>query len=116
MDGVTVQTITEDQKRDILKMQIELEAARKELELLREQKRGYEALSGLLLESVEARKKESAALMAQIELREQRQARADAMIEQLVKQAKRNRIEAALSNPLLTLAFKLAVPIAGLFR
>lgn len=116
LDGAYVQTITEDQKRDVLKMQIELDAARKELELLRTVIGDYEAMRALFLREREAREKEGAVLLEQLKIREARQAEADAMIRELVKATKRNRIEAALSNPILTLAFKLAVPIAGLWR
>lgn len=114
VDGELLQTISEQQKRDILKAQIELEAARKELELLRRQIGDYEAMRGLFQQSVEAHKEEAAALQKQVDLMAARQAKADALIEQLVKQTKRNRLEAALSNPVMTLAFKLAVPLGNL--
>lgn len=111
VDGIEVEGITVEQKRDILKAQIELESARQELKLLREQLSSYEAMSRLFLREREAREKESAALAAQLAIVNQRQIEADALIQQLVKAMKRNKIEAALSNPLLTLAFKLAVPL-----
>lgn len=111
VDGELLQTISEQQKRDILKAQIELESARKELELLRGLKRDYEAVTALFSQERKARESEAAALAAQLAIVNERQVEADRLIQMLVKQTKRNRIEAALSNPLLTLAFKLAVPL-----
>lgn len=116
IDGELLQTISEQQKRDILKAQIELDGARQELKLLREQVRGYEAIAALFNREREARMSEAVALQSQLAIVNQRQIEADALIQQLVKATKRNKIEAALSNPLLTLAFKLAVPIVGLWR
>ncbi len=114
--GIEVEGITAEQKRDILKAQIELDAARRELELLRSLKRDYEAISGLFQSERVAREKEAALLQEEVGLLKAYRAEDRKMIEQLVRQTKRNRLEAALSNPLLTLVFKLAVPVVGMFR
>lgn len=116
VDGELLQTINEQQKRDLLKLQIEAESLRAEIELLRKQIADYEALASLFKQMDSARKEQLDAMKAQLDLYEQGQREAKALIEQLVKQTRRNRIESALSNPILTLAFKLAVPVAGLFR
>ena len=116
VDGELLQTINEQQKRDLLKLQIEAESLRAEIELLRRQIADYETLSNLFKQMDAARKEQIDAMKAQLDLYEQGQREAKALIEQLIKQTRRNRIESALSNPILTLAFKLAVPIAGLFR
>lgn len=112
--GIEVEGITVEQKREILKAQIELEAARRELELLRAQVGDYEAMRGLFQSECVAREKEAAALQKQIEILTERQAESDALIKELVRVTKRNRIESALSNPVMTLAFKLAVPLGNL--
>ena len=116
VDGELLQTINEQQKRDLLKLQIEAESLRAEIELLRKQIADYEMLASLFRQMDAARKEQIDAMKAQLDLYEQGQREAKALIEQLIKQTRRNRIESALSNPILTLAFKLAVPIAGLFR
>lgn len=116
VDGELLQTINEQQKRDLLKLQIEAESLRAEIELLRRQIADYETLASLFKQMDMARKEQIDAMKAQLDLAEQGQREAKALIEQLIKQTRRNRIESALSNPILTLAFKLAVPIAGLFR
>ncbi len=116
VDGELLQTINEQQKRDLLKLQIEAEGLRAEIELLRRQIADYETLASLFKQMDMARKEQIDAMKAQLDLAEQGQREAKALIEQLIKQTRRNRIESALSNPILTLAFKMAVPIAGLFR
>ena len=116
VDGELLQTINEQQKRDLLKLQIEAESLRAEIELLRRQIADYETLASLFEQMDAARKEQIDAMKAQLDLAEQGQREAKVLIEQLIKQTRRNRIESALSNPILTLAFKLAVPIAGLFR
>lgn len=116
VDGELLQTINEQQKRDLLKLQIEAESLRAEIELLRRQIADYETLASLFKQMDMARKEQIDAMKAQLDLAEQGQREAKALIEQLIKQTRRNRIESALSNPILTLAFKLAVPVAGLFR
>lgn len=114
--GIEVEGITVEQKRAILAAQVELDGLRKEAELLRAQVKDYASMADLFTKEREAREKESAALAAQLAIVNQRQVEADALIQQLVKATKRNRIEAALSNPILTLAFKLIVPVVGMFR
>ena len=116
VDGELLQTINEQQKRDLLKLQIEAESLRAEIELLRRQIADYETLASLFKQMDAARKEQIDAIKAQLDLAERGQREAKALIEQLIKQTRRNRIESALSNPILTLAFKLAVPVAGLFR
>ena len=116
VDGELLQTINEQQKRDLLKLQIEAESLRAEIELLRKQIADYEMLASLFRQMDAARKEQIDAMKTQLDLAEQGQREAKVLIEQLIKQTRRNRIESALSNPILTLAFKLAVPIAGLFR
>lgn len=114
VDGELLQTISEQQKRDLLKLQIEAESLRVEVELLRKQIADYETLSGLFKQMDSARKEQIDAMKAQLDLAEQGQREAKVLIEQLVRQTRRNRIESALSNPILTLAFKLAVPLGSL--
>ena len=116
VDGELLQAISEQQKRDLLKLQIEAEGLRTEIELLRKQIADYETLSNLFKQMDAARKEQIDAMKAQLDLAEQERKEAKALIEQLVKQTKRNKVDALLNSSVLTLAFKLAVPIAGLWR
>lgn len=114
VDGELLQTINEQQKRDLLKLQIEAESLRAEIELLRRQIADYETLASLFKQMDSARKEQIDAMKAQNDLLLERANEADRLIKELVKQTRRNRIESALSNPILTLAFKLAVPLGSL--
>lgn len=114
VEGIELEGVTADQKRELLKAQIELESARRELILLREQIGTFEALRGLFEAERGAREKEAAALAAQLSIVNQRQVEADALIQQLIKQTKRNKLEGWLNNPIATLAFKLIVPLGTL--
>jgi len=114
VDGELLQTINEQQKRDLLKLQIEAESLRAEIELLRRQIADYETLSNLFKQMDAARKEQIDAMKAQLDLAEQGQREAKVLIEQLVKQTKRNKVDALLNSSVLTLAFKLAVPLGSL--
>ena len=114
VDGAEVQTLTLEQKREVLRMQVELDGLRKETELLRKQVATYEAISGLFQDERAAREKESAALAAQLAIVNDRLVAAEALMQRMEKALKRNRVEAALSNPAMTLIVKLAVPLGNL--
>jgi len=115
VDGVEVEGITLEQKRDLLKAQIELESLRAEAELLRKQIKEYELVTSLF-HQLDSQTKAQIAVMTQqiVSL----QGAIDALTkraELIEKQTRLNKIERIISNPIGTLAFKLLVPVAGLF-
>lgn len=115
VDGVEVEGITLEQKRDLLKAQIELESLRAEAELLRKQIAEYELVTSLF-HQLDTQTKAQVAVMTQeiVSLQGAIDAQAK-QLELIQKQTRINKIERIISNPIGTLAFKLLVPVAGLF-
>lgn len=115
VDGVEVEGITLEQKRELLKAQIELEGLRAEAELLRKQVKEYELVTSLFHELDNQTKAQVAVMTQQIV---SLQGAIDAQAKQLEliqRQTRINKFERVISNPIGTLAFKLLVPVAGLF-
>lgn len=114
-DGVEIEGITLEQKRDLLKAQIELEGLRAEVELLRKQIADYEIVTSLFRELDSQTKAQISVMNAQvIALNNAIEAQAK-QLELIQRQTRINRIERIIGNPIGTLAFKLIVPVAGLF-
>ena len=110
-----VEGITLEQKRELLKAQIELEGLRAEAELLRKQVKEYELVTSLFHELDNQTKAQVAVMTQQIV---SLQGAIDAQAKQLEliqRQTRINKFERVISNPIGTLAFKLLVPVAGLF-
>jgi hypothetical protein len=115
VDGVEVEGITLEQKRELLKAQIELESLRAEAELLRKQIAEYELITSLF-HQLDTQTKAQVAVMTQQIVSLQGAIDAQAKQLELIQQQTRiNKVERIISNPVGTLAFKLLVPVAGLF-
>ena len=114
VDGVEVEGITLEQKRELLKVQIELEGLRAEAELLRKQIKEYELVTSLFKE-LDTQTKAQIAVMTQqiVSLNNAIEAQAK-QLELIQRQTRINKIERIINNPIGTLAFKLLVPVAGL--
>ena len=115
VDGVEVEGVTVEQKRDLLQAQIELESLRAEAELLRKQIAEYELITSLF-HQLDTQTKAQVAVMTQQIVSLQGAIDAQAKQLELIQQQTRiNKVERIISNPVGTLAFKLLVPVAGLF-
>jgi len=115
VDGVEVEGVTVEQKRDLLQAQIELESLRAEAELLRKQIAEYELITSLF-HQLDTQTKAQVAVMTQqiVSLQGAIDAQAK-QLELIQRQTRLSKIERIISNPVGTLAFKLFVPVAGLF-
>ena len=115
VDGVEVEGITLEQKRELLKAQIELEGLRAEAELLRKQIKEHELVTSLF-HQLDTQTKAQVAVMTQqiVALNNAIEAQAK-QLDLIQQQTRINKVERIISNPVGTLAFKLLVPVAGLF-
>ncbi len=113
LDGLEVQTLRIEEKRAIIKAQIELDGLRQEVALLKQQVEHYEVIKAMFEQERANGDKQVEALKASIALLEKQVVESREMLSLILKQTKRNKIEQALSNPFLTLAFKIGVPLVN---
>lgn len=113
LDGTEVQTITLDQKRQLLKDAIELENLRQQVAALKEQIGHYEVVKSLFERDAQRADQQIKLLSQSVEMQQAQIQELNQLLTRAVTEAKRGRVSKALDSPILALLFRVAVPLAG---